>query len=600
MVYAAELMVVHLQYRREAHSFSLSEIPLVIGLFFAPPIELLLAVVAANMFVLSVHRRQPALKLMFNIAQFALVTTAAIALFRAVVALGDPIGPIGWLAAYVATLSGIALAALLISRAIAMVGGSMDRSELLTVLTMSGSGAVVNTALALITVNLLWWNPAAAWLAVAPPVVVYLAYKAYVSQIAERSRLKKMYEATLDLHNRPRIEDALLCAVEHARSMVDAEAAHVVIFRTDRPGMAFRTSMGIDLDPISMRESRVNTAAFPWADVIASHESLQFDWKPDGLMPSMDVMEDGIVVPLMNRDDVCIGLLIAANRLGDVGTFDQGDVELLETLASRVTVTLDNGRLQDSLNELTLLKDRLEDTAASKDEFIASISHELRTPLTAVVGLSHELTLNGELFDSDEYAEFLNLISQQSLELSYIVDDRLVAARADSGTLQLEPGLVDLAAVVDSAVQAQFAQSDRSMPKITIPRRSDVFSWADPFRVRQIVRNLLQNAERYGGDDVAITIERRGTTPSIVVSDNGPGVPEGSEESIFEAYKRAHGPAPQPASVGLGLSVARQLARLMAGDLTYGRRGNRTEFVLTLPAPATSRHPATQRAARLR
>lgn len=408
-----------------------------------------------------------------------------------------------------------------------------------------------------------------------------------------------MYEATLDLHNRPRIEDALLCVVEHARSMVDAEAAHVVIFRTDRPGMAFRTSMGIDFDPISIRESRVNTSAFPWADVIASHESLQFDWKPDGLVPSIDVWEDGIVVPLMNRDDECIGLLIAANRLGDVGTFDRGDVELLETLASRVTVTLDNGRLQDSLNELTLLKDRLEDTAASKDEFIASISHELRTPLTAVVGLSHELTRNGELFDSDEYAEFLNLISQQSLELSYIVDDLLVAARADSGTLQLEPGLVDLASVVDSAVQAQFAQSNRSMPEITIPRRSDVFSWADPFRVSQIVRNLLQNAERYGGNDVAITIERRGTTPSIVVSDNGPGVPVGSEESIFEAYKRAHGPAPQPASVGLGLSVARQLARLMAGDLTYQRRGTRTEFILTLPAPATSRHPATHRAATL-
>ncbi|MDJ0961513.1 MAG: ATP-binding protein [Acidimicrobiia bacterium] len=590
MVCVAELMVVHLRYRREAHSFSLSEIPLILGLFFTPPNELLLAVVLGNLLVLTIHRRQPALKLAFNIAQFGLVTTVAIAVFRFIAGLGDTIGPLGWLGALAAALSGIVVASILINRAIAMMGGRMTQAELLAVMTMSIAGTGVNTALALIAVNLLWWNPASGWLALAPPIVVFLAYKAYVSQSAERARLKAVYEATLDLHNRPRIEDALLCAVGHARSMVEAESAHVLIFHGDRPTMAYRTSMGYEAEPVSMRESKVDLSGFPWSDAVASRSSIRFDSAPPNVMPSMDSMDDGIVVPLVTGDDSCVGLLVAANRLGDISSFDRTDVELLETLASRVSVTLENGQLQHSLDELTVLKRGLEEAAASKDEFIASISHELRTPLTAVVGLSHELTVNGHLFASDEQDEFVRTISQQSLELSYIVDDLLVAARADSGTLQLETELVDLAEVVDSEVQALFVQTDTAIPSVSIPRRGDVFTWADPFRVRQIVRNLLQNAQRYGGADIRVSIERDGAIPAVIVSDDGPGVPPGAEEAIFEAYRRAHGPTAQPASVGLGLAVARQLATLMGGSLTYRRANGRTEFVMALPAPARARY----------
>jgi signal transduction histidine kinase len=593
IVCVAELMVVHLRFRREAHSFSLSEIPLILGLFFTPPNELLLAVVLGNLLVLTLHRRQPALKLVFNIAQFGLVTVVAIAVFRSIANPANPIGPLGWLGTLAAALGGIVLALVLINRAIALMGGTMTRGELLAVLTMSTAGTAVNTALALIAVNLLWWNPASGWLALAPPAVVFLAYKAYVSQSAERSRLKAVYEATLDLHSRPRIEDALLCAVGHARSMVDAEAAHVIIFHNDRPTMAYRTSLGYESEPISMRESKADLVGFPWGDAVASRSSIRFDSAPPALMPSIPPMDDGIVVPLVTGEDECVGLLIAANRLGDISSFDRTDVELLETLARRVSVTLENGQLQDSLNELTVLKRGLEEAAASKDEFIASISHELRTPLTAVVGLSHELTVNGHLFADDESSEFIHTISQQSLELSYIVDDLLVAARADSGTLQLETELVDLLEVVESEVQAQFARADAALPTVTIPRRGDVFTWADPFRVRQIVRNLLQNAQRYGGDDIKVAIERDGAIPAVIVSDDGPGVPAGAEEAIFEAYRSAHGPTAQPASVGLGLAVARQLAVLMGGSLTYRRANGRTEFVMALPAPARARYSAT-------
>lgn len=109
--------------------------------------------------------------------------------------------------------------------------------------------------------------------------------------------------------------------------------------------------------------------------------------------------------------------------------------------------------------------------------------------------------------------------------------------------------------------------------------------WADPLRFRQIVRNLLSNATRYGGDKIWIEIEDRAETITVSVVDNGDGVPVALEKRIFEAYERGnHGAVAQPGSVGLGLAVSRRLADLMGGTLEYRRVDGTTRFELSLPA----------------
>jgi two-component system sensor histidine kinase KdpD len=97
------------------------------------------------------------------------------------------------------------------------------------------------------------------------------------------------------------------------------------------------------------------------------------------------------------------------------------------------------------------------------------------------------------------------------------------------------------------------------------------------------VRNLLTNAARYGGERVWIEARRGANRVIVSVIDDGRGVPAGQETTIFEAYQRAHNAAGQPASVGLGLSVARKLARLMGGDLRYRRVDDTSVFELSLP-----------------
>ena len=107
--------------------------------------------------------------------------------------------------------------------------------------------------------------------------------------------------------------------------------------------------------------------------------------------------------------------------------------------------------------------------------------------------------------------------------------------------------------------------------------------WADPVRFRQVLRNLITNARRYGGGSIAIEVKQRGDAVAISVVDDGPGVPEDREQAIFEAYERGHANSTQPGSVGLGLTVSRQLARLMDGDLTFQRRDSMTCFEFTVP-----------------
>ncbi len=240
---------------------------------------------------------------------------------------------------------------------------------------------------------------------------------------------------------------------------------------------------------------------------------------------------------------------------------------------SRVAVTLMD------MTQLRATERRLERLVADKDRFIASVSHELRTPLAAVLGLSEEISTNWDRFETPELRELISLVAAQSTELTAIVEDLLVAANLESGRVAINLGVVELGAVARDAL----ADCGRSMPDIdAIPiEGANVVATADTVRVRQIVRNLITNAVRYGGDDVAITIgsdER----PFVEVGDDGEGVALEHRESIFDPYFQASTDEKVLGSLGLGLSISRELARRMGGDLIYTYGDGRSTFRLIL------------------
>lgn len=219
----------------------------------------------------------------------------------------------------------------------------------------------------------------------------------------------------------------------------------------------------------------------------------------------------------------------------------------------------------------------LADLVQEKDEFIATVSHELRTPLTAVVGLANEV-LAAEDLTEEEKSELLQLVVSQANEISHLVEDLLVGARAQIGTVSIHPSPVDLAEEVTTVLSGL----EEDLPfQVT---EDTPTAYADPVRVRQIVRNLVVNAQRYGGHRRRILIEPRpGGTVAVEVRDDGPALHPTDRDRIFQPYTRAHDRPGVTVSVGLGLSVSLRLALLMGGDLTYDHDGEESVFRLEVP-----------------
>lgn len=220
---------------------------------------------------------------------------------------------------------------------------------------------------------------------------------------------------------------------------------------------------------------------------------------------------------------------------------------------------------------------QLERLVEAKDEFIASVSHELRTPLTAVLGLAAELSESYDELDEATKQEFIRLVADQAAEVAAIVDDLLVAARADTGSVTLMREPVDVRWAVEGVLAALPGARD-AVFEVT----GDGIASGDPQRIRQIIRNLLTNAVRYGELPGRVDITRDGDHVAVAVSDKGPGIAPEMADRIFEPYERAHSVATQPNSVGLGLSVSRWLAEKMGGSLVYENDGMST-FRLRLP-----------------
>jgi two-component system sensor histidine kinase KdpD len=224
--------------------------------------------------------------------------------------------------------------------------------------------------------------------------------------------------------------------------------------------------------------------------------------------------------------------------------------------------------------------ERLEHLVHSKDQFIASVSHELRTPLTAVVGFAELLANEDADLTAEDRSDLVTTIAREASDLSAIVEDLLVAARSELGTIRVTATPVDVRGTVDLVLRAL-----PTSHRLRITVSSDPSTWAlgDPARLRQIIRNLVSNAVRYGGPNIGVEVEHDQTTTAVRVIDDGPGIPDADRNRIFLPYEVTGEAATQPASVGLGLTVSRDLAERMGGTLTYDHSNGRSVFEVLLP-----------------
>lgn len=214
---------------------------------------------------------------------------------------------------------------------------------------------------------------------------------------------------------------------------------------------------------------------------------------------------------------------------------------------------------------------------ANRSQVLGTVSHELKNNLTGVLGMTELVTTQDDL-SQDEAAELIDLAHQQALDATEIVEDLLTVSRLERAALSLEVQPVNLPEEV-AATSRRF-NGEGTAVVVTVEDVPEVV--ADPLRVRQILRNLISNAVRYGGENIEVLTRSNGTEAQVVVRDDGEGIPREDLSTIFLPYRRSTKTPSTGTSVGLGLYISRQLAEAMGGRLEHRRTNGWTEFILAL------------------
>lgn len=228
--------------------------------------------------------------------------------------------------------------------------------------------------------------------------------------------------------------------------------------------------------------------------------------------------------------------------------------------------------------------------ARQKTDFVSNVSHELKTPLTSI-RMFAELLAEDRVAERDKQKSYLNIITSEAARLTRLINNVLDFSRLERGEKKYNLGHLDLAALVNETVatyrphlESNGFHLEYRLPETPVAVRGDRDALA------QIIVNLISNAEKYsnGSKEVVVEIASPQETAGhaeVRVLDRGPGVPRGLEEKIFEQFYRV--PDSLSSGIqgsGLGLTLARQIARAHGGDVVYSpREGGGSCFTLRLP-----------------
>lgn len=265
--------------------------------------------------------------------------------------------------------------------------------------------------------------------------------------------------------------------------------------------------------------------------------------------------------------------LVAANRLGHriarplqqteavTGRIAAGDLQ------ARVLVPAREGHelvsLADSVNRMAASLARAQ---GSQRQFLMSVSHDLRTPLTSVRGFA-EAIADGTAGDVGHAA---GIIVSEARRLERLVADLLELAKLEAGGFSLECVTLDLSSVVTEAVQA-FEPAARALGlriELGTAPPGELECEADPDRLCQVVGNVVENALKYATSLVTVTTRAAGPTPTLVVEDDGPGIPPEDLDKVFKRLYQSPSAASRKLGSGLGLAIVEELVRAMGGQVS--------------------------------
>ena len=238
----------------------------------------------------------------------------------------------------------------------------------------------------------------------------------------------------------------------------------------------------------------------------------------------------------------------------------------------------------------------LVEASRQKDEFLATLAHELRNPLAPVRNALQLLDMQG--LPEPDVKTAKDVIARQVTVMVRLIDDLLDMSRISRNKLDIRRQRVDLAEIIESALESSRPLITQSRHQLTLSLPSQpVILNADPIRLAQVFLNLLNNAAKYTspGGHIWLTAERKGSEAVVSVRDNGSGIPRDMLASIFDMFTQVDRSLERSqGGLGIGLTLVRRLVEMHDGSIEVRSRGlgQGSEFIVRLPVPIESPNPS--------
>jgi signal transduction histidine kinase/CheY-like chemotaxis protein len=296
-----------------------------------------------------------------------------------------------------------------------------------------------------------------------------------------------------------------------------------------------------------------------------------------------------VVLPLLAGREVIGGISLADYEKENA--FTDLSLNLLETIASNMGTAVQNMRLFEETKRLFAEAEEAraaaEQANKAKSTFLANMSHELRTPLNAIMGFTQIVRGKGEGILPEKQLGNLDKVTSSSQHLLGLINTVLDIAKIEAGRMEVLPSKFNVSGLAD---QCANLATPLLKPNVSLEKQADetigiIFS--DQDKIKQIVLNLLSNAAKFTHTGkIILKVEKlNDETLNISVKDSGIGISEEAVGRVFEEFQQADNTTTrQYGGTGLGLTISRNLARLLGGDLTAtSELGKGSTFTLTIP-----------------
>ncbi len=299
--------------------------------------------------------------------------------------------------------------------------------------------------------------------------------------------------------------------------------------------------------------------------------------------------QSAICMPLISGDTK-MGVLMLEN-LRNANSFVVADLPFLQTVADLIALSIEGAHLRESSQSAQALSE----ANRLKAELISTLAHEMRTPLTSIKGYSTALLMDEVTFKPETQLEFLQFIDEECDVLQTLIHDLLESSIIDAGLLRLEPQPVRLPPLMRNVVDDMARRTQIHRFLVDFPEHFPILD-ADPDRIVQVLRNLLDNAVKYSPEGGLIVVRGEVHEDEVVISvaDQGVGLTPEYLNRLFEKFFRAKSSLGRHvAGSGLGLPISRTIVESHGGRIwAESQVGEGTTLHFTLPLEGLSQELA--------